>query len=304
MPVRYFTIGDAQQPITLNTLIAAPTIIRERFAAVMRNQFVMDQVLRGPVAAPGGAVQYRVSSGLFADQSSEIVNPRAEIPLATVTKGDLATKATRPFGLGVSIDWAMRDMDVTGEVNRQLGVLRNTLVRDIDGGFLSTLRTAITQTVAAAFPWANASATIRKNINTAKQTVQLAQAPGAAANSFLNFNPDTIIVNPQTQTDLLDSTEFIQMIFGQVQPSYGLDSLSAIPNGSILGLRPLVTVSQPAGEAIVLESGTIGGYADRVPLQMSDWYDWPPARISRCDAFRDTTGFVDQPLAGVRITGI
>lgn len=303
--VRYFSIGNAQQPLTLNQLIAAPLLIRERFAAFMRNQFVMDQVLRFAGSAPGGSVQYRVSSGLFADNGSEIVNERAEIPLATITKGDLQTAVTRPHGLGLALSQDMIDMDVTGEVDRQMAVIRNTMVRDMDGVFFNVLNGAITQTVTAANAWSSASATIRKNINAAKVQIQLAQVPGATTtNNFLLYQPDTLVVNPNTQADLLNSTEFIQMIFGQINPSYGLASLSDVPGGQVLGLTPLVTVACPVGTAYVIERGTVGGYVDRVPLQISELYPKPEIRSWRSDAFRDSTAFVDQPLAGCKITGV
>jgi len=304
MPVRYISVQDSAQPLTLNMLIQAPTVIAERFLQVARNQFVMDQVLRGPIPAPGGAVQYRVSSGIFADQPSEIVNERAEIPIATVSKGDLATAITRPGALAVGLSYEMVEMDVTGEVNRQIGVVKNTMVRDFDTRFFTVLTSAVTQSVAAANPWSSSSATIRKNINAAKLLVNLAQAPNAAAGSYLGYRADTIVVNPNTEADLLNSTEFLQMIYGQVNPSYSINSLAELPGGNVLGLTPLVTVSCPTGTAIVMQSNVIGGYADRVPLGMSELYDWPPIRMHRADAYRDSVAFVDQPLAGAKITGI
>lgn len=304
MPVRYVSVGSGSQALTLNQLIAAPTVVAERFISITKDQFVMEKVLRGPMSAPGGAVQFRVSSGIFADNPSEIVNERAEIPLATVSKGDLQTAATRPNALGVSFSWEMLDMDITGEVNRQIQVVKNTIVRDIDGRFYASLSAAVTQTRAATAAWSTGTATIRKDINAARLVIQQSQPPGAVGGAYLQYNPDTLLINPVTWTDLMNSTEFLQMIYGTVNPSMLADPSQLPMGGMVLGLTPLISWSVPAGTALVCESKTIGGYADRVPLGMSELYDWNPARISRADAYRDTVAFVTDPSAGCRITGI
>lgn len=302
MPVRYVSVGSGSQALTLNQLIAAPTVIAERFLAVTQNQFVMERVLRYAGQAPGGAVQYRVSSPIFADQGSEIVNERAEIPLATISKGDLATAPTRPSALGVGISYEMQEMDVTGEVLRQIGMVKNTLIRDFDVRFLNVLTAQVAQTVTAAFPWSSGSATLRKNLNAAKLIVAQAIAPNTT-NAYMGFRADTIVLNPATEADLLNSNEFTNMIFGQVQGS-AIGALADLPQGNVLGLQPLITPSMPTGRAFVCQRGVVGGYADRVALSMSELYDWPPARIHRADAYRDSVAFVDQPLAGVWINGI
>lgn len=307
MPVRYLTVQDGAQTLTLNQLIRQPTIVPERFLSIMTSgplgsQFVMDQVLRGPIPAPGGAVQYRVSSGLFADQSSEIVNPRAEIPLATILKGDLATAATSLYALAVAFDWTMMDMDITGEVNRQMGVVKNTIVRDIDAVFLAGLNAALTGNVVAATTWAT-STTLRYDILQAKLGVASAQAPNASAGSYLGYMADTIILNPIDDANLVANPTFIAAVYGSVNPSINLQSVTDLPRG-IFGLTPLITPSQTVSTATVLQRKTIGGYAERLPLGMSELYDWNPARLSRADAVRDTTAFIDQPLAGKKITGI
>lgn len=307
MPIRYLSSVDGIQPITLNSLWRNPTVVAERFLSIMAggplgSQFVTDQVLRGPIPAPSGAVQFRVSSGLFADQSSEIVNPRAEIPLATMLKGDLQTAATALYALAVSFDWTMRDLDITGELDRQLGVVQNTIVRDIDAIFLTKLLAALSAPVVAASSWAT-STTLRAEILQAKLGVASAQAPNASAGSYLGYVADTIIMNPIDDANLVANATFVAMVYGQVNPSFQFSSVKDLP-GSIFGLTPLVTPSCPVGTVVVCQRKTIGGYADRLPLQMSELYDWNPARISRADAVRDTVAFIDQPLAGKKITGI
>jgi hypothetical protein len=139
MPVRVVT-SQSQQALTVNALVENPLIIPERIIKVLDNQFVMDQVLRNAGKATGGAVSFRVSSGLFADDVSEIVAEGAEIPLVTRTRGDLTRPASRSARSASRSPARCVLRNAMGEVNNQLTTLRNTIVRDIDGAFVTTLR--------------------------------------------------------------------------------------------------------------------------------------------------------------------
>jgi hypothetical protein len=301
MPVRVVSSRD-QQTLTVNSLVANPLIVPERIIDVTQNQFIMDQILRD-AGTNKGAVQFRVSSGIFADDPSEIVAEGAEIPLATVTRGDLQTKPTQKRALGVGITWEMRNRNQLGEVDRQIQVVKNTLVRDIDSAFFSALSAAVTQTRAATATWATtATATIRKDINAAKLLIKKATAPGAGAGSFMAFNPTHLLLSVDSEADLLNSPEFTQMIYGQVNPS-NVSSLADIPDANILGLKPLVSPTLAAGTAYVVEAKAVGGYSDERPLQATELYEEQKNELWRSDASRITTGFIDQPLAVARITG-
>jgi hypothetical protein len=299
MPVRVVT-SQSQQALTVNALVENPLVIPERIVKVLDNQFVMDQVLRNAGRATGGAVSFRVSSGLFADDVSDIVAEGAEIPLVTRTRGDLNSARVQKRALGIEITREMRSRNAVGEVTNQLTVLRNTLVRDIDGAFVSALRTAVTQSVAASNAWSSASATIRKNINAAKLLVSNSQTPNTTSGQeYMGFQADTIVFNPNTEANLLNSTEFLNFVAGSTNPQ-NIDSLPS----RILGLAPKVTWGVPDGEAWVLQSGVVGGYADEIPLEATELYYWQPRQVYRSDTTRSTVGFIDEPLAAAKITAI
>lgn len=302
MPVRTVTARDTQ-PLTVNALFASPLIIPERILAEFENQFVMDQILRDSGRATGGAVQFRVATGLFADDASEIVNPGAEIPLATVSRGDIQSKAVAKRALGVAIDREMRARNAIGDVENQIQLVRNTIVRDVDAAFLSTLTAAITLTRAATAAWTvAATATVRKDILAAKRLIATATVTGTTDN-YLAYVPDTILLNPVDEANLLGSAEFTALLYGSVNAS-NVASLRDIPQGNILGLRPLVSVSQPAGTALVIASKVVGGYADEFPLEATELYEAKPNQLWRSDVSRSTVGFIDQPKAICSITGI
>lgn len=300
MPVRVVSSQDSQA-LTVNALLENPLIVPERIISFMKNQFITDQVLRNAGKATGGAIQYRVSSGQFADGSAEVVAEGAEIPLATVTRGDLQSKPVQKRALGVAITQEMRDRNAMGEVTRQLQVLRNTMVRDIDGAFFSTLAAAVTQTRAATAVWSNSGATIRKDINAVKLLIQKAVTPNASAKDYLGFNPTHLLLSVESAADLLNSSEFLNMIRGSANPN-NIASITDV--GPILGLIPLVSIGLAAGTAYVAEQNTVGGYADERPLQATELYEQRPNELWRSDAVRSTAAFIDQPLAIAKITGV
>lgn len=303
MPVRTVTSRDTQ-PITVNALLQNPLIVPERIISFLDNQFIMDQVLRNAGEATGGGVRYRVSSTQFAADSVEIVAEGAEIPLTTVDRGDIQSTPTAKRALGIAITREMRIRNDVGEVERQLMALRNTMVRDIDGAFFSALSAAVTQARAATATWATAgTATIRKDILAAKKLVQVATAPNASSKDYLGFNPTHLLLSKDSEADLLGSSEFTSLIFGSVNPS-NIGSINDIPNANVLGLKPLVSVGVPSGTAWVVEAKTVGGYADEIPLEATELYEVQQNQLWRSDATRSTAGFIDQPLAAAKITGV
>lgn len=299
MSVRVVT-SRSNQPITVNALIDNPLIVPERTLQVLDNQFVADRVLRNAGTATGGAVAYRVSSGIFADASSEIVSPGGEIPVAQISRGDISSVPVQKRGLAVVVDREMRLRNAMGEVDRQIQVVKNTVVRDIDGAFITALRAALVsagQTAAATNPWSGGTATIRKNINAAR----LGVSNGAVStNNFTGFRADTLIISPTTEADLMNSTEFLALLFGSNMPS----DLSGLDGRNVLGLRILVTPSVGDNDAFVVQSKAIGGYADEIPLESTELYYWAPNQIWRSDTVRSTAGFIDQPLAGYLLTAV
>ena len=298
MPVSVVTSRDAQA-VSVNALVKESRAIAERIISVLANQFVMDRVLRNEGKATGGAVQFRKSSGLYADTPLEVVTEGAQIPLAQISVGDLDAVPVKKRALGVLVTREMIERNQRGKVEEQIQRIKNTILRDIDGAFFAALIAAITQTRAATAVWSGPTATIRKDILRAKAIIKASQATGTTGgNHFLGFEPDTLLLNPLSEEDLLASDEWNKIAYGT--NATNTDSLPP----RILGLKPMVSTSVAAGTAWVVESKTIGGYADEFPLESTELYPLQPNQAFRSDTSRATAGFIDQPLAGARITGV
>jgi hypothetical protein len=297
-PVRVVT-SQAQQALTVNALVQNPLIIPERIIQILDNQFQMNNILRNAGKATGGAVMFRKSTGLFADDPSEVVAEGGEIPLVTVTRGDFDSARVDKRALGVEITREMRDRNDIGAVQNQLTRVRNTLVRDFDGAFVTTLRNNVSNSVPATTAWTS-STTIRADIIAAKKLITNAQAPSTTGGQqFMGFQPDTILFNPNTEQDLLGNTNFLQLFLGTTAST----NVSALPQ-TILGLTPRTSWGVPDHEAWVMQSKVVGGYADEIPLEATELYYWQPRQAYRSDTTRSTVGFVDEPAAASKITGI
>lgn len=289
----------AQQPLTVNAIVKDPLWIPERIVALTQNQFITDRILRDAGTPAGGAIAYRASSPIFADQQSAIVAEGTEIPVVTVSRGDLTSKPTAKHGLGLIITREMQSRNQLGEVDRQLNVVSNTIIRDIDGALFAVLQSAVTQTRVATAAWSSTSAaTIRRDINAARLLVRQA-ALAAQANNWFGYDADTLVLNPVDESNLLDSPEFLALLFGQVNPS----DIASLDGRTILDLTIMVSRAAPQGTPLVVQRNTIGGYADEWPLESTALYPIQETQSYRSDTTRSTVGFVDQPLAGCWITG-
>lgn len=305
MPVRVVS-SQAQQPITVNALINDPLLLPERIIRVLEGQFAMDRILRNGGNVTGGAIMFRTSSGLFAEQDPEIVAPGAEIPLATIVRGDIQSEPVAKRGLAIEIDREMRIRNAIGDVDRQIQVLRNTMVRNIDGKFVDKLRTAVPagNVRAATGLWSGGTATIRKDINAVKLAIQQYQGAGVGS-GYSGFDPTHLLISPATATNITNSDEARNMVLGTTAPSNDFTAQGLGEwNINLLGLRPFVTPGVADNEAFVVERLTVGAYADEIPLESTELYEFQPRQVFRSDTVRSTAGAIDSPGAVGRITGI
>jgi hypothetical protein len=300
MTVGPIVTSRTQQPLTVNALVSDPTVIPQRIVSLTEDQFITDRILRMGGTADGGAVQFWKSSPIFTDDPSAVVNEGAEIPVVGASRGDYDTARTQKHALAVVVTKEMRDRNRVGEVERQIQAVRNTLIRDIDGAFVSNLQAGVTQTHGATAVWSGTSATIRADINAAANLVRQASL-AQQANNWFGYEPTDLILNPADAQHLATSTEFLNLLFGQVNPS-DLDP-NTLDGRDVLGLRLNVSRAWPAGSPFVVERNTIGGYVDEVPLSADPLYVDLDNQTWRTNAYRTTAAFIDQPLAGCWITG-
>jgi hypothetical protein len=279
--------------LTVPQMLRDPLFIPALMLSGLDQLFVAEKILRPAGKPEGGTVVYYESTPLFAGSSSEYVEEFGEIPVAVGQLGTPKSVRARKRALGVTISQEMQDRNAVDLVNTQISQARNTIVSDFDATFWTALLAASANTFAATTVWASTTH-LRKDVLAARKLI-LDQKAG--------FMPDTLVLNPTNANDIMTSAEMTQVYTGNVADQNPL--LTGRINFPFVGLDVMQTYAVPAGTAVLVQKGRVGGYADERPLQATPLYKWKPeAETWRSDLLRTTAIFIDQPKAATIITGI
>jgi hypothetical protein len=295
-PVRVASASSGPR-ITVNTMVRQPRLIPTRILSLVDQRFVADKLLRDAGDAPGGAVRYYESPPLFAENDAELVQEFSEIPVAQLQVGEPKHAPARKRGLAVVISEEMRRRNQIDLVNKQIQMVKNTVIRAIDGTFMAALLGATGRnTLAATAAWDAASGTrIRGDIAEAKQLI---------IDEKRGFNPDTLLIGSNLAT-VLEGADEINRIFEGNVANLRPELVGQLPP-RISGLDVFVTYNDLlADSAFVMERGIVGGIADERPLQSTELYLWKrEAEVYRSDTLRQSAVFIDEPDAMTEITNV
>lgn len=298
MPPVLIGTGTEGQPITVNALWRDPLRVPMMLRRVLEGQFIMDQVLRYAGSAPGGAVQFWEASTMFPQDDPEILSPDSEVPVTLPFYGEPRSVVTRKGGLGLRITREMVDANNIGAVELGMQAIRDSMIRLFDGRLLTALRNSVTQTVAVGAPWGAATGTtILKDLTAADNLVENQRDSG------FNYRLDTLLVSRTTRNNLRQAPELSSRVTDPAPvPLIGTQVDQRL--STQLGYRVLVSPQLVNNEAYLIQSGVIGGRADRRPMEVSDMFVEPAYDFSqRWNVIRDTAAFIDNPRAGVKLTG-
>lgn len=296
--------------ITVNSFIKDPLLIRARMIRMFDQQFIMDQLLRDVPGAEAGVIQYEESTPLFTDDDAAVVAEGAEIPLTTGQDGISKAAFTIKTALGIEITKEMKTRGRVDKLNTRMVQVRNTIMRHWERRLFNAFSAAVPAgnvldlgPTAATSSWYTGSAPkIRNNILDAKQLVTEAAVPNQDQ-SFLGFDPDTIVISTRTLTALLKDDEFAKVYanspLANLSPKY-----TGVLEKQLYGLTWVISRFMTDDDAYLLEAGTVGGKSDEVPLETSPTYEIRERQCWRADVDRRTAIFVDQPLAIARIKNL
>jgi len=302
MPIISSTDGPR---VSVNDLTKSPTLIPRRVIALMKNQFIADAILRKGDAVPSGIAQFYQSTPLFADTGSSIRAEFAEYRIITTSEGIPTVAVSVDRGLSIMISDEMRSRNQMDRVNLQITQVKNTLVRDWDTAFItSLLANPNVQTSTGAAGWLT-GATVRSDILNATKLVNNATS-GNQAQNFLMFNADTLVITENAKFAIMQNTSFNSGtgIFQGNLADQNLQYTGVLPQ-KLVNLDTLVVKSGgplPDTKAIVLERGTVGFISDEEALQATPLYRDNPRRTQRSDINRKSLIGIDQPKAACVIT--
>lgn len=292
---------------TVSDLINDPTWISEHITANLEGAFLESALFRdgGPNA---GVVAFREAAAPFLSDDAEEVAEFGEIPVSDLNLGDVKTLVAHKFGRAVRISYEMRNENRVDQVKLRIEALQNTMVRSGVNAALHAVETSDIESAQVTVAWDDANADPMRDIRVAKRTISTAKSPGHD-DALMGYKADAIVVNPGT-TDLLLWHDSVQKFYNgnlaAENPVY-----RGITPGVLGGLRVIESSWFPEGEALILQTGTLGFTSDTYPLTVTDLYEeggnsgyGGPSMSWRADAFRKRVIAIDNPLAAVRLTGI
>lgn len=301
MPVPFISKVDGPRML-VSTLVKQPALVPARILNMLDQQFLVDAILRPGPPAPSGVIVYNESTPLFSDDSSSVVEEFGEIPVVSSSLGQPKTVRAVRRGMALKISQDMIDEENFDAVNTRMIQIRNTMRRDWEDAFLAAVfSNSAVPTQAATTAWAT-SVVIRKDLNAARKTVELAAADSAGNQKF-GFNADTLIIGTSSKYDFLNSDDVAKVYLGGNLASENLQYTGKLPN-QFIGLDVVVSWRMPAGKALLVERKTLGGISDKRPLRATNLYEHQPTETWRSDVTRASAIFIDQPLAACILTGV
>lgn len=288
--------------ITVNTLIKRPTVIRERILSLANQQFMVDEVLRHVQDIPSGVVLYNESTPLYANTGPSVVAEGGEIPLVTANLGTPKSARSVKRAFGIEFTEEMRRRNDMDRVNTSLQQVINSMKVAWEDTFLAQAYAAFT-TIASGTPWATAT-TVRRTLANAMLAIQLADADTVDQTGVqkFGFQPDTLIMHHSRAMDLALNDDMNKYFVGSDRTA-SADKLAL--SGLLFGqFRVVKSWRVPPTQALLVEAKTVGGIADERPLDVTPLYENKNTETWRANVLRQSALFIDQPKAGLLLTGI
>lgn len=264
MPVTYPGSGVT---ITVEALLRQPRLISRALTDLTAQRFVADQIFaRGtPDQVAGGAALYQKSESIMPDRAAEEVMPRSGFLRTGWTEAVFAAMV-RKYGLEVPIsDEAKRrnQMDVVQRAQRKLA---NAVVKQIDTLAMSLITTdSAVLTAAASGDWTTAATDIIADLANARKQIY---------DQNEGYEPDTLVVNPAQELDLITDKDIRDAL-----PREGGGTKPSVTTGKaapILGFSQiLVTPQLAAGTVLVMEAKVSGTIADEQPGTDENYVSYP-----------------------------
>lgn len=295
---------------TVSELVGAPMWIPTRLKEMMTNVFVSETILRNAGPNPAGLVGYSEGNPAFLVGDVQDVAEFGEIPVSYGEMGIPRVAIANKRGLAVRVSREMRDENRIGAVQDQMTQLRNTFVR-ADANASMALLNAGVPTMPVANAWDDPAGNPRRDLADAiLEVTRAAPAPGGVASpqEWFGFRPDTIFLNSAIIPVLMDNENFLKVYQGNVA-NESIAYTGALP-GRMQGLVPVDVPSWPLDRALIVERGTVGFYSDTRPLEFTGLYpegggpNGGPRETWRADATRKRAMALDQPKAGIWLTGL
>lgn len=293
--------------LTISRFLADPARIQRRLRTFRELRFVSDQLLTQRFRSQGGAVLYDMSEPFISDRTVEAVTAGAEYPYANLPTGTAAVAAITKWGQKVLLtdEEILRTAVPGSAVDRALGKVVNSIIKQVDTVSMAAIGTAITATAATVGSWDNVTVGNRKPLEDILLAIQ------AIEDLNLGYKPDTLVVSPKAYTYLMLNDPILQARKRETSDNPVYTGMLEI----VANLKVLKTPNLPVSTtAMVIDSTQLGGMADETDgapgysvaelavqvksIRRDDRDAWD------LQGRRKTVPVVQEPGAGYEITGV
>ncbi|QIN94337.1 major capsid protein [Arthrobacter phage Abba] len=241
--------------LTVDTLLKSPTVLQKRIITPSQN-FLSDELFR-PGTTDSGAVMFSTAKkeDIYPSRGEvQQIEPGARYPMVDVDEGEGEVALATKFGAGYIVtDEAKRrnNLNVIAKGNLKL---RNAMLRQDAYRCLAAFRGAV-PTINASANWATARA-MREDV---LRNVAAIRSLG------LGYNPDTVIISPNTATELLLLEELDALL---PRENASLNPLYNPTLSGLLQMKWLVNEFAEDDEAIILQTKMTGANIVEVPFNV------------------------------------
>lgn len=292
---------------TVEALLRTPRHITRALTSLTLKRFVADRIFARGANIEGGAVTYQKNEDIYMDRDTEEVGVRSEYPRAGWTE-EVFVATVKKYGLEFPVSDEAKRRNAYDQVQRAILKLSNSIVKFVDNKAMSLLLADTdVLTFGASGDWSTGTTDIIFDIAKAMNQVSIQD---------LGYAPDTMIVNPAQELDLISHADIRDVLPRESQINSALTG-RAVP---LLGLQQVIATNQlSAGTVLILQSKMAGTIADEAPAGDEGYNSINPGvdeaviytKVYRNDnvdesivrAVRWPAMFIAEPKSVVKITG-
>lgn len=299
--------------ITVDRYLRQPANIAQTLADLTLQQFFAEELFNLGEDVPSGAVIYDelTANDLYPDRDVQRHTPGGQFPLIISSRPSPKTAYAEEYGGKFFMTYAAIRRNAVNDLTRNERLLGNALVKKWNNIAIDLLNATVTavggSAVIVGADWGTSTTDIFAN---------LAAAQYAADQREMGIELDTIIVNPAQALDMLTSEKFRKLFTAETQQE--LVQGATVGEVTPAGLTILKSHRQPAGTALALARGQIGGRHREAPAGEEgdniafdaesgiavQGYDDPENTRRYVQAWKSEVMYVNNPFALYRIEGI
>lgn len=276
--------------LTVDSMLKAPTVLTRRIITPAEN-FLSDVIFRKGTTDSGAILYAKAKLGEAYPERGDVeeIQPGASFPMVDLGEDEQEVALSKVFGAGYSVTDQARRRNSTDVIAKGNLKVRNALLRQDALRCLAAFK-EFAPTVAATASWTTPRAW-REDVLRGASTIR---------GTKLGYKPDTVIISPDTATELMLLPELDALL---PRENKALNPLFAPGLSGLLQMNWIIQDYMPDEEAILLQTGVTG--VNVIEKELSTEVE-RIAHEKKTLVLTDrwSVPVIDEPHSALRITGI